>query len=80
MTKDTRVITTKLPESQTHNNAKINHKYIQIKILCKINMLLAMVAVTCLPIWRPSLTQEDMQGWANSRVELSPGTRSWNRK
>lgn len=46
--------------------------------------LLAMVAVTCLPIWRPfakvSLTQEDMQGWASSRVELSPGTRSWNRK
>lgn len=33
VTKDTRVITTKLPESQTHNNAKINHKNIQIKIL-----------------------------------------------
>lgn len=33
VTKDTRVITTKLPESQTHNNVKINHKNIQIKIL-----------------------------------------------
>ena len=31
-------LTKKLPESQTHNNAKINHKNIQIKILCKINM------------------------------------------
>lgn len=46
--------------------------------------LLAIMAVTCLPIWRPSavvsLTQEDMQEWASSRVELSPGTRGWNRK
>lgn len=46
--------------------------------------LLAMVAVTCLPIWWPpakvSLTKEDVQGWGNSRVELSSGTRGWNRK
>lgn len=43
-----------------------------------------MVAVTCLPTWRPSakvsLTWEDTQGWASSRVRLDPGTRGWNRK
>lgn len=36
--KDTRVVTTKLPENQTHNNDKINHKNIQIKIICKIDI------------------------------------------
>ena len=58
-TEDTSILTTKLPESHTHDSAKVNHKIIQIKVLCKRTMCYLL----CWLCWESLLMGRPGVGW-----------------